>query len=110
MRKPEYDRKNQKRIYQNYMAERAKILEILGDRCACCYRTDCQLHLHHKIYDEHSSYPRTSNGWSRIKRVKEALKSPTKFILVCPRCHIVFNNIDKMGGIQRLLTLLSPPN
>ncbi len=83
-----YDRQHSKDNYTKYKQERALVLIQLGGRCVGC---DCQdekrLQLHHKYYDANSDYPRTSNGWSRIKRVREASKEPDKFHLLCGRCH-----------------------
>jgi hypothetical protein len=102
IRKKEYDRKNQKRIYAKYKEDRQKIVSLLGNKCCVCDKDRKYLHLHHIKYDEHSNYPRTSNGWSRIRRVKEALLYPEKFRLVCPTCHHIIHKIENFPKEQLL--------
>jgi hypothetical protein len=83
-----YDRQRSRQMYEQYQEQRMKALELHGGKCCCCKNSTAkQLHLHHKYYDENSDYPRTSSGWSRIRRVKEAIEFPEKFALLCGSCH-----------------------
>ena len=101
-RKLRYDREHSKKQYHNYKIERTLLIEEFGGCCEICSDTD-QLHFHHKYYDEHSNYPRTTNGWSRIKRIREAKQFPEKFALLCNSCHStvhrVLKNFDKFKQI-----------
>jgi hypothetical protein len=101
----EYDRKHQQEIYEQYKQDRLQLLETLGNCCAICRSDTNHLHLHHKYYDNDSNYPRTGNGWSRVKRVKEAMKNPDKFLLLCAKCHI---HIDWYMANKQNLLYLSP--
>jgi len=107
-RKKKYDRKHGQTKYQKYKEERKEVLESMGNCCEICGHTGV-LHLHHKWYDEKSDYPRTSNGWSRIRRVREAKAEPEKFALLCNRCHrSVHWAAENKNKLLKLLSLYSP--
>lgn len=108
-RKKEYDRKRAKKKYQEYKAERSEVLELLGGCCALCSR-ETNLQLHHNYYDEKSDYPRTGNGWSRIRRVREAQIDPEKFTVLCGGCHKHLHWAEEhIEKLIPLLSLHSPP-
>ena len=102
-----YDRQHSKNVYAVYKADRSKAITLLGGCCKLCDGT-AELHLHHLKYVDGSNYPRTSNGWSRIRRVREALAHPEHFCLLCPRCHHI---LELLKGVDfvRLSTLISSP-
>jgi predicted HNH restriction endonuclease len=108
-RKIKYDREYDKRKYEKYKQERKEVLESMGNCCEVCGLFGGQLHLHHKYYDEKSDYPRTSNGWSRIRRVREAKAEPEKFALLCNKCHkSVHWAVQNKDKLLKLLSLYSP--
>ena len=108
--KKEYDRSRSKKMYDKYKDDRKRALDLKGFKCQCCPQTSAnKLQFHHLYYDEKSNYPRTSNGWSRIKRVAEVLDDPNKFCLLCSKCHysihIVKSAISCIDNIPLFLEL-----
>lgn len=104
-----WDRENAKKKYEQYKEQRKIALDLLGNKCILCEKTE-NLHLHHIEYHEDSNYPRNGNGWSRTRRVKEALENPERFKLLCSGCHqsitVISRMINNKGGIDCVLSLL----
>lgn len=97
----EYDRKHSKEIYAQYKSERITVLKLFSSKCYCCGSIEQdKLCLHHKYYDDESNYPRTSNGWSRIRRIREAKANPDKFTLLCGACHRLIHSLLSMKNLN----------
>lgn len=104
-----WDRENSKKKYTKYKELRKEALDKLGGKCILCEKNN-DLHLHHIEYHADSDYPRTGSGWSRIRRVTEALENPERFKLLCSGCHqsitTISRIIKKAGDLEIVISLL----
>lgn len=78
-----------KKSYYYKEVERLKkiIKEIFGSKCMIC-KSIKNLQLHHE-YIASDSIPGKDNehGWDTVKRKREAVKYPERFLLICLSCH-----------------------
>ena len=70
------------------IALRIAVNKFMGNKCEICKTTE-HLQLHHRYYASDSIRPKVhnENGSQTIKRMKEALKYPQRFRLLCLSCH-----------------------
>jgi hypothetical protein len=95
----EYDRLRAKELYEDFKKRKLDILLLFNNKCGLCSKqAEKGFHLHHKLYTDKSNYPKHSNCMSvRWKRLKEAESNPEIFELLCPRCHILVEQLKTIS-------------